>query len=52
MDYLPIAEHHYLNRWFSADAAVWSANLEPKELMYLRFVEEFNRLKSTTAIPR
>jgi hypothetical protein len=52
MDYLPIAEHHYLNRWFSADAAVWSANLEPKELMYLRFVEEFDRLKSTTAIPR
>lgn len=37
--------HLYVNREFSRDAVVWSAHMEPKDLMYLKFLEEFNSLK-------
>jgi hypothetical protein len=45
LSYLAIDDSVYINRDFSDSAVVWSANWEPKELMYLKFVDEHYRLE-------
>ncbi len=45
LDYLHITQDRFLNREFGDHAIVWSAHMEPKELMYLKFREELSRLK-------
>jgi hypothetical protein len=46
LNYLAIDDCIYINREFSDNAVVWSANMEPKELMYLKFLEEHCRLEA------
>lgn len=46
LDYLTIDDRIYINREFCEAAVIWSAHMEPKELMYLKFVEEHDRLRS------
>jgi len=45
LDYLAIDDGEYINRELSEEAAVWSAHVEHKELMYLRFREELDRMR-------
>jgi hypothetical protein len=44
LNYLALDPAMYVNREFADDAIVWSANMDPKELMYLRFLEELARI--------
>lgn len=46
LDYLAIDDRKYINREFDDDAVVWSANMDPKELMYLKFREELERMRA------
>lgn len=45
LDYLHLDHQTFLNREFAPEACIWSAHMEPKELMFLRFGDELRRLR-------